>query len=59
MSEEQNGQSGEELAERVYDPPEEFAQNANCQDPEVWDKAAEDFEGFWESWAKELHWFKE
>ena len=59
MSEEQNGQSGEELAERVYDPPEEFAQKANCQDPEVWDKAAEDFEGFWESWAKELHWFKE
>ena len=59
MSEEQNGQSGEELAQRVYDPPEEFAQNANCQDPEVWDKAAEDFEGFWESWAKELHWFKE
>ena len=59
MSEEQNGQSGEELAERVYDPPEEFAKNANCQDPEVWDKAAEDFEGFWESWAKELHWFKE
>ncbi|MDQ4000121.1 MAG: acetate--CoA ligase [Actinomycetota bacterium] len=59
MSEEQNGQSGEEFAERVYDPPEEFAQNANCQDPEVWDKAAEDFEGFWESWAKELHWFKE
>jgi acetyl-CoA synthetase len=59
MSEEQNGQSGEELAERVYDPPDEFAKNANCQDPEVWDKAAEDFEGFWESWAKELHWFKE
>jgi len=59
MSEEQNGQSGEELAERVYDPPEEFAKNANCQDSEVWDKAAEDFEGFWESWAKELHWFKE
>ena len=57
MSEEQ--QSGQDLADRVYDPPEEFARQANCQDPEVWDKAAEDFEGFWESWAKELHWFKE
>src|SRR3954470_11635217 len=57
MSEEQ--QHGQELAERVYDPPEEFAKNANIQDPEIWDKAAEDYEGFWESWARELHWFKE
>src|SRR5215203_480071 len=61
MSEEQqNGQQqGEDLAERVYDPPEEFASQANIQDPDIWDKAAEDYEGFWESWAKELHWFKE
>src|ERR687894_1041407 len=58
MSEEQQG-SQQDLAERVYDPPEEFAKNANIQDPEIWDKAAEDYEGFWESWAKELHWFKE
>jgi acetyl-CoA synthetase len=57
MSEEQ--QNGQELAEQVYEPPEEFAKNANIQDPEIWDKAAEDYEGFWESWAKELHWFKE
>src|SRR5215212_7812225 len=61
MSEEQqNGQQqGDDLAERVYDPPEEFASQANIQDPDIWDKAAEDYEGFWESWAKELHWFKE
>src|SRR5919106_1979732 len=61
MSEEQqNGQQqGENLAERVYDPPEEFASQANIQDPDIWDKAAEDYEGFWESWAKELHWFKQ
>src|ERR687890_626183 len=58
MSEEQQG-SQQDLAERVYDPPEEFAKNANIQDPEIWDKAAEDYEGFWESWAKELHWFQE
>jgi acetyl-CoA synthetase len=57
MSEEQ--QNGQELAERVYEPPEEFAKNANIRDPEIWDKAAEDYEGFWEGWAKELHWFKE
>jgi acetyl-CoA synthetase len=57
LSEEQ--QNGQDLAERTYEPPEEFAKNANCQDPEIWDKAEEDYEGFWESWAKELHWFKE
>ncbi len=57
MSEEQ--QNGQDLAEQVYEPPEEFAKNANIQDPEIWDKAAEDYEGFWEGWAKELHWFKE
>jgi acetyl-CoA synthetase len=61
MSEEQqsNGQGGEDLAEQVYEPPEEFAKNANIQDPEIWDKVAEDYEGFWEGWAKELHWFQE
>ncbi len=61
MSEEQqNGQqNGEDLAQRTYEPPEHFAAQANCQDPEIWEKAAEDYEGFWEGWAKELHWFKE
>src|ERR671927_929484 len=54
--EEQNGQgSGVE----TYSPPEEFANNANIQDPEIWQKANEDREGFWESWARELHWFQE
>ncbi len=57
MSEEQ--QNGQDLAEQVYEPPEEFAKNANIQDPEIWQKAAEDYEGYWESWARELHWFEE
>jgi hypothetical protein len=54
MSEEQqNGQQngGEDPGSQVYSPPEEFAKNANIQDPEIWDKAAEDREGFWESWG--------
>src|SRR3712207_5558501 len=62
MSEEQqNGQQngGEDPGSQVYSPPEEFAKNANIQDPEIWKKAAEDREGFWESWARELHWFEE
>src|ERR671933_1668942 len=54
--EEQNGQgSGVE----TYSPPEDFANNANIQDPEIWQKANEDREAFWESWARELHWFQE
>ena len=57
MSEEQ--QNDQDLAQQVYEPPEEFAKNANIQDPEIWQKAAEDYEGFWESWARELHWFEE
>ena len=57
MSEEQGGQ--QDLAERRYEPPEEFARQANIQDPSVYEKAAEDFEGFWEECARDLHWFKE
>ena len=39
MSEEQqNGQqnSGEDPGSQVYSPPEEFTNNANIQDPEIW-----------------------
>jgi acetyl-CoA synthetase len=57
MSDEQ--QNGQGSGVETYSPPEEFAKNANIQDPEIWKKAAEDREGFWESWAKELHWFQE
>ena len=55
MSEEEQGAREQEWVA----PPEEFAKNANIQDPEIWQKANEDREGFWESWARELHWFQE
>ena len=58
MSEE-HANGGKDLGSRTYPPPEEFAKNANIQDPEVCKKAAEDYESFWEGWAQELHWFKE
>ena len=51
VSEEQNGQE-------AYSPPEEFAKNANIQDPEIRQKANQDREAFWEAWAEELHWFQ-
>ena len=53
MSEEQDGRI------RTYEPPEGFASRANVSDPSVYEKAEEDFEGFWESFARELHWFEE
>ena len=61
MSEEERQRQQEadlDPAERRYPPPPDFAQNANIQDPQIWQKAAEDREGFWEAWAEELHWFQ-
>ena len=52
-------QDGQDLASRRYEPPEEFAKNANVNDPSVYEKAEQDYEGFWAERAKELHWFKE
>ena len=58
MSEEQqNGH--EDLGARFYEPPEDFTAQANVNDPSIYEKAKEDFEGFWAECARDLHWFKE
>jgi acetyl-CoA synthetase len=44
---------------RTFEPPEDFATQANLSDPSVYERAEEDFEGFWADFARELHWFKE
>ncbi|HSL00678.1 MAG TPA: acetate--CoA ligase [Rubrobacteraceae bacterium] len=49
----------EETQEKVYQPPEEFAQQANVNDPSIYEEAENDFEGFWAERARDLHWFKE
>ena len=54
----QHQQADLDPGERRYPPPSDFAQNANIQDPQIWQKAADDPEGFWESWAEQLHWFQ-
>ncbi len=51
--------SEEQVEKRTFEPPEEFASQANVNDPSVYEKAAEDYEGFWADRARELHWFKE
>ncbi len=49
----------EETKVRTYEPPEEFASQANVSDPSVYEEAERDFEGFWAERARELHWFEE
>src|SRR6478735_1507258 len=41
-----------------FPPPPEFAEQANVNDPKVYDDAERDFEAWWEKWAKELDWFE-
>jgi acetyl-CoA synthetase len=41
-----------------FDPPPEFAAQANASDPSIYEEAERDFEGWWEKWAAELDWFE-
>ncbi len=43
---------------RKFPPPEGFARQANVSDPNVYQEAAKDFEGFWARFAQELSWFR-
>ncbi|MGH3085702.1 MAG: acetyl-coenzyme A synthetase N-terminal domain-containing protein, partial [Rubrobacteraceae bacterium] len=49
----------EQTTPRTYDPPEQFAAQANVNDASIYEEAERDYEGFWEERARELHWFKE
>jgi acetyl-CoA synthetase len=44
--------------DREFPPPEDFARQANVQDPSVYRTADRDFEKFWEDFAHELSWYK-
>jgi acetyl-CoA synthetase len=43
---------------RTFDPPPEFAAQANLNDPAVYDEAAADPDAWWASQAKRLDWFE-
>jgi acetyl-CoA synthetase len=49
----------EQTTPKTYDPPDEFASQANVSDASIYEEAAEDYEGFWADRARELHWFEE
>jgi acetyl-CoA synthetase len=42
---------------RTFPPSEEFKKRASWNDPAIYDRAAEDPEGFWAEEAKHLDWF--
>lgn len=44
--------------ERTFPPPEQFKKSANLSDPEIFEKAGKDPEGFWAGVARELDWIK-
>ena len=45
--------------ERRFDPPADFREDARVADDEPYERAARDREGYWESRARELDWFRE
>src|SRR5438132_143985 len=42
--------------DKTFPPPADFAAQADARDPEIYARAAEDFEGFWADWARQLEW---
>jgi len=43
---------------RQFPPSKDFRRQANINDPEIYERARQDPEGFWAAWAKELSWFR-
>jgi acetyl-CoA synthetase len=42
---------------RLFPPPETFREQANANDPEIYERGHRDPEGFWEAEARKLDWF--
>ncbi len=45
------------IMKSIY-PPEDFVEKANVKDPAIYSKAKENWIDYWESFARELHWFE-
>ena len=41
----------------VFKPHEDFVKKANINDPSVYERAEDDFLGFWEGLAENIDWF--
>ena len=44
--------------EQTFPPPPEFAEQANANDPKIYEEANADPEGWWSSWAEKLEWIE-
>jgi acetyl-CoA synthetase len=44
--------------EQTFEPPPEFAAQANASDPEIYERADADPETWWASWAEKLDWIE-
>jgi acetyl-CoA synthetase len=44
--------------EQTFPPPEDFAKQANANDPKIYDEANADPEKWWASWADKLDWIE-
>jgi acetyl-CoA synthetase len=44
--------------EQTFEPPPEFAAQANASDPEIYQRADADPETWWASWAEKLDWIE-
>ncbi|MEK6276482.1 MAG: acetate--CoA ligase [Actinomycetota bacterium] len=44
--------------EQTFEPPTEFAAQANASDPEIYERADADPETWWASWAEKLDWIE-
>src|SRR4051794_3643326 len=44
--------------QRTFPPPPEFAAQANVKDPAIYERAANDLEGFWAEEAARLDWYR-
>src|ERR671914_331615 len=43
---------------REFEPPREFAEQANANDPSIYEQASKDPDAWWESQAERLDWFQ-
>ncbi|HUX60667.1 MAG TPA: acetyl-coenzyme A synthetase N-terminal domain-containing protein, partial [Ignavibacteriaceae bacterium] len=50
--------SDQQLSGDVYYPSKEVIKHANAKCDDLYQFASENYEGFWEKEAKNLHWFK-
>jgi len=44
--------------ENIYSPPKEFVEQANVNDPEIYEYAEENYEEFWADKAERLDWYE-